>query len=287
MHTIKNPTVPKHRQQFRSFAEMLHFAHTAPTALTPAKQTSRDTSFRGTFHDFRTWEACYRAGGAGWPEMAAQVQRLVATVTEKVLAKMVIPDLAYHDEGLYLDGERYREGDPECLMKWVDTAGEVTGQQEFRIIANMCVSGSVENRVLQLRGAAIIALANALELVGRRVEVAIVANTADTIETSFIAKPFGEPCQIDQLAFSVASADMFRRCLFACWERAPEDLRQRVGAQKHGGYGMVRNAHYVDDTDLVLSTEVGNGGHFQSPDAAVRWVLAQLEAQGVTVATAA
>jgi hypothetical protein len=281
----KNPTAPKVLQQFRSLQDMMEFAN-GPCDIEEYSQSSRKTArggWEGNFNDFKDWPSAMNAGRCGWPEGADNIKLLSGTLTDKVLAQIKVPELRHHDEGVALDVERYREGDPDCVMRWEEGEEVMRGQGQIRILVNVCVSAAVDSSVLQARGAAIVALTHALELVGKRVELTMAANTANNIETHFIAKAMEEPVQLDQLAFSAGSADMFRRFMFACWERISDKGVRRDTGIPNGGYGMVRNAHHVDDYDVVLPTLVGYGDkdQFTDPKAAEAWVLLKLKELGV------
>lgn len=280
-----NQEAPKVFQTFPSLQAMMTYAEQQEPGDLPGEERSSRKRAEVGFNDFPTWEAAVTAGRRGWPEGTDKIRTLSAVLTDKVLAQMRIPELTSHDEGLVLDVERYREGDPECLLRWEDSDDIMEGQGDVRILVNVCVSSMVSSEVLQGRGAAVVALVQALELAGKRVELTIAANVSDKIETQFIAKPMGEPLQLDQLAFSVASADMFRRFMFACWERAPKAVRDAVGVYQFGSYGMPKNAHHTNGAQLILPTMIGYGARneFLTPERTEQWVLDKLEELGVQV----
>jgi len=161
-----------------------------------------------------------------------------------------------------------------------------------RIVLNACVSWNVSPEVLQARGAAVAALASALELAGRRTEI-VVAAAIDAkvgkghLETYFPAKREGEPLQLDQLAFSVASADVFRRLIFAAWETLPSTLRKKFGIRPGGGYGRVSELRHHGHANIVIGSGLTERVAWTDASAARIWVLRQLEAQGVQLTAAA
>ena len=107
------------------------------------------------------------------------------------------------------------------------------------------------------------------------------------LETEFPAKRESEPIQLDQLAFSVASADVFRRLVFAAWETLPGDIRNKFGIFPGGGYGRVSELRHQRDANIVISSGATERVAWTNATAARDWVLRQLEAQGVQLTVAA
>ncbi|HWO14483.1 MAG TPA: hypothetical protein VNN80_33490, partial [Polyangiaceae bacterium] len=101
------------------------------------------------------------------------------------------------------------------------------------------------------------------------------------------AKRESEPIQLDQLAFSVASADVFRRLIVAAWETLPGDIRNKFGIFPGGGYGRVSELRHHGSANIVISSGANDSVAWTNANAAHEWVLRQLEAQGVQLAVAA
>ena len=157
----------------------------------------------------------------------------------------------------------------------------------MRIVLNACVAAHVGTEVLQAKGAAVAALAQALERAGKRVEIVVAAAieavaTSSHLETYFPAKREDEPMQLDQLAFSVASGDIFRRFIFAAWETLPADIRTQFGIYPGGGYGHVAQLRHHGAVNVVVGS--GEGVAWTDAKAAREWVLEQLREQGVKLA---
>jgi len=284
MRQFKNPDAPKVHQHFRSFQDLVRFAQEDAPHLSKAEQASRKAGDGGDFNDFHSFPEAVKVATSGWPEGTKRIKKVAATLTDKVLATIKVQDFTTDDEGVFLDTERYLDNDPDCLLKLEDTELEQHGANNIRIFMNCCVSGKVNHKVLAMRGAAVVALVEGLTLAGKQVELTVGANTANALEVTFVAKPLDEPLQMDQLAFSVASADMFRRFCFASWERVDDAaLLRKVGIRASGGYGRVANCHHVHDFDVILTTlsGYGNADEFASVENAEAWVMDKLRMLGV------
>jgi hypothetical protein len=192
------------------------------------------------------------------------------------------------DDGIEVDLDGYIQGEPDCLLRPYEVT--LPGCESVRIVLNACVSWNVEPAVLQAKGAAVVALANALEQagVGWRSSVAAAIDAKDGsclhLETYFPVKREGEPLQLDQLAFAVASGDLFRRLVFAAWETLPVLLRTRSGIYRNAGYGRVSELRHHGGANILIGS--GDAVAWTNPQAAREWVLRQLEAQDVTLSVA-
>lgn len=276
-----------HHQLFQSWEDYLE---TADKGLVQGDRgrSSRDPSYGGRFYDSANITECLGRAKGGWPENAEKIRTLSASLTDEILSCMKVTDFRRtEEEGMGVDLSAYLEGEPDCILKHVEE--DATGDQTIRIVYNGTVSCIVNAEVMQAKGAAIAALTQALELAGKRCEVTLAFccrgygdDGVSFIETHVPIKRDGEPVQIDQLAFALASADVFRRLGFAAWEALPEKLRMAQGAYSGGGYGMPSSPKFAEG-DIIIDTEIGYGGSMQwtNPAAAKQWVLEHLRAQGV------
>jgi hypothetical protein len=272
-------------QGFRTFYDVLDTAQHGATDMT--ERSSRKINASG-FNDATTFGQALERARCGWPENTRRLQDLAASITDDIIQRVAVTEFKRSEEdGIGVDVDSYLMGEPDCLLR----PYEVTppGSESVRIVLNACVSWDVEASVLQAKGAAVVALANALERAGRRVEIIVAAAISGMgyrshLETWFPAKQEGEPIQFDQLAFSVASADVFRRCVFACWETLPANVRQEFRIFRGGSYGAVAELRHQRGANIVVGS--GSGVAWTDASSARAWVLSQLQAQGVVVAAA-
>jgi len=281
----KGKTKAKLFQSFDSFQELVEFGKLNAKHRQADNRVSRQegTGYLANYFEFPSYEDACDKAASGWPGGTTRIKRISASLTEKVLATVKMQDFIYDDEGIFLDSERYAEGDPDCLMKLEEFECETRGADNIHIFMNAAASAVVDKAILANRGAAIVALTAGLSLAGKNVEVRVGCSNG-TIETIFTAKALGDPLQIDQLAISVACGDVFRRFAFAAWERCEnEDILAEGGIRRGGGYGYPMNCYEVDNFDIVLPTMIGYGdkGQFESEETTEKWVYAKLKQLGV------
>jgi hypothetical protein len=129
-------------------------------------------------------------------------------------------EFAWDTTGDFWDIGRVLSGEPEC-------AGSIfpTGEQQSARVAsiryNVCVSGSVDAKVIAARGIAVLVAVDLLESCGIRCEV-IVAQGTDNHELDLnfnvVVKQPNEVVDPDRLAFTVGHPAFFRRFGFRFME---------------------------------------------------------------------
>jgi len=253
----------------------------------PERSSRRIT--HDNFNDASTFEVALERAKRGWPENTARLRDLAASLTDDVMQRVPVTEFKRSEEdGVGVDVDSYLLGEPDCLLR----PHKVTppGCESVRIVLNACVAWNVPPAILQAKGAAVVALASALEKAGRRVEIVVAAGidakfTSGHFETYFPAKREDEPLQLDQLAFTVASADVFRRMVFASWETLPAEVRRDFGIFPNGGYGSVSELRQHGSANILVGS--GEGVAWTNAEAARKWVLQQLQQEGVQLSAAA
>ena len=176
---------------------------------------------------------------------------------------------------------RYIAGVPDAMLTRKRTEME---SPVVDILCNVAASGSIGAETYFTRGAAIAALADLLELTGRRVRVRTVMATQTTgngthsINIYTTIKNPGDPLQLDALAFTLAHPAFMRRLGFSIMEQAPKKVRAAIGIGDCGyGYGTPTNVDNTADIYMpcILSSEDW------SERRANEWVREQLVMLGV------
>jgi hypothetical protein len=207
------------------------------------------------------------------------VQEIAGELFDLVSNKVVRPEIVRSVEGEELDIDAYNEGKPECFLVYQDGEEESDGSGVVRILANLTASWNVSAEVLEVRGAALCALVQALEFAGRRCEV-VTGTNQGTMQVTVTLKRATEPVQMDTLAFALAHAGFYRRLMFSAWETLPKQLLKAAGIYPNRGYGHVEALEDVQ-ADITLPGASGNDPAWQSVESARAWVLKQLREQGV------
>lgn len=159
----------------------------------------------------------------GWPEGAARVSKVRASLDRAVetMSAAKTQQMQYGVEGEWCDVGRLAMGDPECLVSWADD-GDEQPNKIIKIVANICVSGSVSTDAMYSRGAACIAAVDLLESLGYRVElwagIGCDKYGSERLDSQMLVKDAGQPVDTDRLAYVLCHPAFFRRIYFAHME---------------------------------------------------------------------
>jgi len=223
----------------------------------------------------------------GWREGAAKIADLAAVVYTQVTAHMPVlePEWREAPDTCVLDMGRYCEGDPECWLEMAesDTFVAAPSSRTVRVVANLTASCVVEAKTIFIRGAATLALVDALERTGRSVEltaVHCVKKYGTILEQVLPLKRFGDLVSPDVLACALAHPGSLRRITFGVMEMCPAAVRTAIGIRNYEGYG--RPSNNITATGDIVIPHV-DAAHWNSPAAAVEWILETLADQGVQI----
>lgn len=224
----------------------------------------------------------------GWPEAEEMVSRLSSALFDQVSSRIERDYPMYDVEGDYsVDMARYLQGIPECVMYLQRTPVDGPERKMIRVVVNGFVSCGVSAEIYKARGAAIVALVNLLEFAGHGVELDVVfpmgcSDGPRQVRTWVRVKNADQPVDIGRCAFALAHPSMFRRLQFSVMEQLPPEHARFVGALG-GGYSTPLDVYGSDRGDLYISRTGLYDASWSSPAAAEKWVLDQLQAQGVTL----
>lgn len=245
----KTYTVDKHHvRRYESYGELLDLA-LSKCELTQANRRSMDkrSTYDRNFFVENDLPTAVNKARLGWPE-APVVE--VAAITEKIRedVRPLLHDtftMEWDVTGGAVDVAAFLEGVPENMIRLEPVKVAKPGR-----VVTLIVQGSVSWRVQPeeyvKRGAAAVALVEALELAAISVEVFVEYTTGslprgtgpiDLMTILVKVKAAGERLDRERLLFMVANADSLRRIVFAAWEHEPAAIRQKFGFQQHSGYG--------------------------------------------------
>ena|ERR1043166_10252420 len=214
----------------------------------------------------------------GWPEGAARVKQIATALSDRIQGSLNERQIAAWDvTGADVDVGRFVVGEPENMIDFVPDV--VNAPAKFlRVVINISASHAFTVDQITRKGAAVVALVDALESQGYRVEIdAVECSASDrrpthTHTTVIRLKQAGEPCEIDRLAFAMAHPAMLRRLHFSFVETLSAEWRARIHVG--GNYGYPWNA--ATEADITVGAL-----KLWDESASVRWVLEQLRAQGI------
>lgn len=286
------PKVTDSVRFFNSLDELFTYCD-APAALDVecSSRKTGDESWNGT----ATYEDAIELARTGWTEMRPNVDRILTDVDAKVRTMVLDrPATKFDVTGAYVDVATYLTGEPECMVEIIEEPMPVHGRVA-RLLVQGSASWSVDAEMIQARGAAVCALADALARSGIYLEVwvefTITHKTkgkqkVTTDATAVRIKAASDPLDIDLLMFPLGHPSMFRRLIFDVWERSMTPAQR-----KRYAVGGDTDHHYGIPTGSVLGDSIGadiqlkNAPTRSSPECndAAKWVATVCEQFGIEV----
>jgi hypothetical protein len=280
-------TPKKVKRDFGSLTEFVNFA-LGDSEMGTSSRSSRqaDRGYGGGFYGTPNFKAA-EGMAFNWPEGAERVNALRAKVSlgnirkeKEVLATRKAPGR--------IDMGRAMMGHPYAFQRVIDSDRDTTGSSRnvVDIVLNACVSAFVSTDTIEARGAAMLALAEALEQRGKRVRITVgMANESGCgIEYKIVVKQPGQPLNLNSVAFAVAHPSFFRRFVFSAMETESASVRRSVGVP--GGYGRVgefkrdelpANCIYMGGADLRRTDQWNDPAYVQE------WIKGEMRKQGIEI----
>lgn len=270
--------------QFSSFADFVTAAESRPVhSETPARNSRRTD--RRDWMQTDSFEQAVAIARDGWPEGRAMVEKFRTVISDRIQSSMGVQQICdWQLAGSEVDVGRFVTGEPECMIEFHEVAADKPSTKFAKVVFNMSTSGGVGFEQMQLKGAAVVALVDALEGQGVRVEVDLAmesqqggTETGRGVRMAVTVKTAEEPVEIDRLAFALAHPSTFRRLCFSIQETIP--LRDGDAGR---GYGRVSQVPEANRGDIYVGAS-----QLWNESSAAAWILAQLKSLGIEVAAAA
>lgn len=233
------------------------------------------------------WVGAKKLARQGWKEGMAKADALQAQLESLICPFILKDEVMYDVAGDFPDVGRACMGIPDSMGNMVTTEDHaLNGHKKIiKITMDGFVSSGIDAERVALRGAAVMALVDALEKAGRAVEVTwIPCGTGDDAKKFFSEIPLkrsGEAMEEDRLAFALIHPAMFRRICFSAWEHEPEDVRNTFGIPEY--YCHPGSAPIGDRGDIHLDSGSLHTGCWNDSASAFKWIKEQLEFQGVAM----
>lgn len=289
MSTLTDPGVDRTWNTLTEFVEHA----VGPSDMAEFARSSRreESGSRGWFQSANFADA--QGLAFNWPEGADRVNRLRALVSLGNVRPNKTVEATRKAPGRIHMG-RVMAGNPYGFVRTVDAPDLTKGSARnvVDILVNACVSSGVSTETIEARGAAMLALAEALEQSGKRVRITVgMANEGGGGRQSkakgmlyrIVVKQPGQPLNLNSVAFAVAHPSFFRRFIFSAMERENETVRRanNIG----GGYGYVaefpdvpKGTIYMGGADLRRSTQ------WSDPEFVKGWIREKMREQGIEIA---
>lgn len=267
---------------FENYTEAIDIAYKACDKFPKGK---RNLDYGFSFTHAYSVDHAYKMASEGWPE-GYQLFKAIADRIE-VASHVMKPETFFDTTGDYgFDMGRVMSGEPENILNVYETEDISNNGPIISIGVNVVASGVIESSVLIRRGAAILALIDALEQSGKRIELDalyyIGSNNFRGIGHKLIV-PLKRPdfaAQPDQIAFALAHPAFMRIFMFSALALAGAHGYSSAGSAC-GSFAnrMPEPINY----DLWIPAAIGWDAQWLDNDSAVAWITAQLAKFGVTL----
>lgn len=209
----------------------------------------------------------------GWPEGKKHMERFSAKITDRVQASLPQQSQFWDTSGLDFDMGMAINGEPEC---WYDFAPKEE-MKFIRIGVNGFFSAGVGNEVITMRGGAICALVDALEMMNYRVELDVIQAASDNggYASRVRIKNFSDALDIDRLAFVTTHRAMFRVL-------AAQHVSAKLGPVS---WFCDKNHEWFKGYDIYFPPLVGMPEEFANFNKCEQHILDLLKKQGIDIQT--
>lgn len=272
---------------------------TSLDAMIVRANKSKNGSFRGrSSHEnggadwcgTDSWADAEALACDGWSEIRGRVDAIAEPLRDRLSGKFdTAPDRTYDVCGSMVDIAQYMSGEPECMVSFMPQP-ERSGGKHVRICASSAASASVSSDLMIRRGVAILALAEALSMVGATVTIdtimaaSRVFGQAPKVTYVTTVKDGGETVDADRVMYALAHPSFFRRHGFSMFESESDENVRAMGWDNSGhcyGYPSDGTAELIGSYDVsVPRCATGREPFITDP---AEWVIGQVRALGFEV----
>jgi hypothetical protein len=223
----------------------------------------------------------------GWDEGERAVKTISKALFDKIALHVEREYPVMDVEGAEIDIALFLDGEPECWRRMESVTQENAGRRIIKLVLNMSTSAGVSSASMMAKGAAVTALAELLEFAGHGVEIVVTDGMSGWGDGAFQAFNFitikhaDQPMDVNRMAVALAHPGMLRRLGFSVMEHWPLDVQRAIGVG--GGYGMPTDVEKEEQGDVYVGRSFYGERQWESVPETIKWVLAQLKAQGVVI----
>lgn len=226
-----------------------------------------------------TWDQAMELAQKGWAEGLKDIKAMSEKIWSVVGQEIQKTTFTFDVTGSVPDVDRFLLGEPENMVQF-QQEDSVGHGKIVKIYVNSSASCGVSAETMFVRGAAVVALVDALENLGFSCEV----ETADAVAGQWtgdeeilqyhvMLKRAGGALDLDRLAFALAQPAWFRRLVFSAMEKEPEDIRRTFSVGRGYGYptesrGLTSEERGIDVPSLRYGTH-----YWRDIKSATAWVL--------------
>lgn len=243
------------------------------------------------------FEEAARLARAGWIEGARGLAQRKRRVRALVQLRNHLPTIEYDMHGIEPDIGRFLQGHPRCMLNVSPAISAPAGRQLITLAINVTASSSTPSQAYANRGAAVMALVEALEQAGHAVRV--VAQEAvrppgtsgrsrdgDRYQVEVLLKDHNQALDASRLAFVLCHVSFLRRLVFSLKETEPPSVRRAFDFGGAGKYGIACAPAVEREFDVyVPALKPRSDVDWRDEHAIGAWVAEQLTRQNVAVET--
>lgn len=219
---------------------------------------------------------------AGWDGGRKTVEDVMGRLQTslKQMARDMMPRMTYDVAGAYPDMGRFMEGEPECMVQFLNDDDQTAGQV-CRLLVDCGASAVYTAEWMQKRAGAVCALVQALTMVGKSVEVWIASAVTigrNVHDTAVCVHQAGKTLNVDDIAFAMGHPAMLRQMIF--------NVRYDKVMGFHGGMGstcahIAQTKDYLSPEIIVERAENEPKGTPDAVENPEKWVRHQLVKLGL------
>ena len=226
-----------------------------------------------------SWQDALDLAHKGWPDGLKDIKGMSEKIWKVVGQQIQKTTFFYDVSGAQPDVDRFLLGEPENMIQFQQE--ESVGHGKIvKIFVNSSASCGVSVNTMFVRGAAVVALVNALESLGFSCEVCTADavagqwhGDAQILQYNVMLKRAGGSLDLDRLAFALAQPAWFRRLVFSAMEQEPESIRSMIGVGY--GYGCPTESRGLTSAERGIDVPSLRFGthHWEDIKTATAWVL--------------
>lgn len=278
----KNTRKMYHLWEFDSIKSLCDYAKDEMNPERGRGSSNRES--RDKFNLTESFDDAYTLATDGWHGIREKVDGYLQPIREKLGDTLsVIREHQYDIVGGAIDMDRYLDFEAECMIDDVFIEQPHQGKV-FTLLVDSAVAWFNDADDLAKRGAALCGLVEAFQILGFQLEIWgewTLGTHLNEHLASWLCRfnTAGEPIDIDSMMFALGHPDWLRRIGFAAFENT-EIMHREWNCRLGGNYGIAQQgAHHADR--VGASSIVSIEGNRPMVDDPVRWILDQLEEQGV------
>lgn len=235
----------------------------------PTRNASRRTdAYFSSFAQSATFDDAVTLAHDGWMDLRADIDAKVSTIREDV-ASVTVNRIARRRAiaGGSVNVPRMLMGDPRCMTRNRIEPAPKNGRV-VKVAINGCVSHAVSTDRIVKRGAAVVALVEAIHLAGCNAEVWVTFPNrvnGHLHHLKVCVKSAEQPLDVNALTFAIAHPGMLRRIVIGAWEQERAKIRAHFRFYDRKGHGCtarydsgidMSDWHVTVDTPLGMSERI-------------------------------